>query len=72
VTDALWSYQTPPLEVPRAAFEVWMPLPTFLAAIPVWLAGAANWFRAAQAMSVVVSAAVAALACVWARTWPRR
>ena len=62
VTDALWSYQTPPLEVPRAAFEVWMPLPTFLAAIPVWLAGAANWFRAAQAMSVVVSAAVAALA----------
>jgi hypothetical protein len=62
VTDALWSYQTPPLEVPRAAFEVWLPLPTFLAAIPVWLAGAANWFRAAQAMSVVVSAAVAALA----------
>jgi len=62
VTDALWSYQTPPLEVPRAAFEVWLPLPTFLAAIPVWLAGAANWFRAAQAMSVVVSATVAALA----------
>ncbi len=62
VTDALWSYQTPPLEVPRAAFEVWMPLPTFLAAIPVWLAGAANWFRAAQATSVVVSAAAAALA----------
>ena len=30
VFDALWSYGTPPLEVPRAAFEVWLPLPTFL------------------------------------------
>ncbi len=62
VTDALWSYQTPPLEVPRAAFEVWMPLPTLIAAIPIWLAGAANWFRAAQVFSVVVSAIGAALA----------
>jgi hypothetical protein len=62
VTDALWSYQTPPLEVPRAAFEVWMPLPSLLAAVPVALAGAANWFRAAQVLSVVVSAIGAALA----------
>jgi hypothetical protein len=62
VTDALWSYQTPPLEVPRAAFEVWLPLPALLAAISVWLAGAANWFRAAQVLSVVVSAIGAALA----------
>lgn len=62
VTDALWSFQTPPLEVPRAAFEVWMPLPTLIAAIPIWLAGTANWFRAAQVFSVVVSAIGAALA----------
>jgi hypothetical protein len=62
VTDALWSYQTPPLEVPRAAFEVWLPLPALIAAIPIWLAGAANWFRAAQVFSVVVSAIGAALA----------
>ena len=62
VTDALWSYQTPPLAVPRAAFEVWMPLPTLIAAIPIWLAGATNWFRAAQVFSVVVSAIGAALA----------
>jgi hypothetical protein len=62
VSDALWSYQTPPLEVPRAAFEVWMPLPTLLAAIPIALAGAGNWFRAAQVLSVVVSAIGAALA----------
>jgi hypothetical protein len=62
VSQALWSYQTPPLEVPRAAFEVWLPLPSFLAALPIALAGTANWFRAAQAMSVVVSAIVAVLA----------
>ena len=62
VSDALWSYQTPPLEVPRAAFEVWLPLPTLIAAVPIWLAGAANWFRAAQVFSVVVSAIGAALA----------
>jgi hypothetical protein len=62
VSQALWSYQTPPLEVPRPAFEVWLPLPSFLAAVPIALAGAAHWFRAAQAMSVVVSAIVAALA----------
>ena len=32
VSDALWSYQTPPLQLPRAAFEVWLPLPSFLVA----------------------------------------
>ena len=37
VSDALWSYQTPPLVFPRPAFEVWLPLPTFLAAIPMAL-----------------------------------
>ena len=35
VSDALWSYATPPLVFPRPAFEVWLPLPTFLAAIPM-------------------------------------
>ena len=62
VSDALWSYQTQPLVVPRAAFEVWLPLPSLLAAIPIWLAGAANWFRAAQVVSVVSGGAIAALA----------
>ena len=32
LTDSLWSFQTPPLVVPREAFEVWLPLPTFAAA----------------------------------------
>ena len=46
VSDALWSYQTPPLEIPRAAFEVWLPLPSFLAAIPMAILGAT--FAASQ------------------------
>jgi hypothetical protein len=62
ISDALWSYQTQPLVVPRAAFEVWMPLPSLLEAIPVALAGAANWFRAAQVVSVLASSIVAVLA----------
>jgi hypothetical protein len=62
VSDALWSYQTPPLVLPRAAFEVWLPLPSLLAAVPMALAGAANWFRAAQVVSAVAGSAVAVLA----------
>ena len=61
--DALWSYQTQPLAVPRDAFEV-----VAAAAQPagrdprsLWRA-TANWFRAAQVVSVVASAVVVALA----------
>ncbi|HXG39545.1 MAG TPA: hypothetical protein VNJ28_01250 [Candidatus Limnocylindrales bacterium] len=60
VSDAIWSYQTPPLVIPRPAFEVWLPLPTFLAAIPMALAGPT--FRAAQVVPVVAGALVAVLA----------
>ena len=60
VADALWSYQTPPLIVPRPAFEVWLPLPTFLAAVPMALFGAT--FAAAQAAPVIVGALVPVLA----------
>ncbi len=38
-SDALWSYGTPPLVFPRPAFEVWLPLPSLLAAIPMALLG---------------------------------
>jgi hypothetical protein len=62
ISDALWSYQTQPLTVPRAAFEVWMPLPSLLSAIPMALLGTAEWFRAAQVMAVVAGAIVAGLA----------
>jgi hypothetical protein len=61
VSDALWSYQTQPLAVPRAAFEVWMPLPSLVEALPMALAGTANWFRAAQVASVLASSIVAVL-----------
>ena len=59
-SDALWSYGTPPLSFPRPAFEVWLPLPTFLAAIPMALFGAT--FASAQASSIVVGAIVPVLA----------
>ncbi|MDP9482748.1 MAG: glycosyltransferase family 39 protein, partial [Chloroflexota bacterium] len=60
VSDALWSYQTPPLIFPRPAFEVWLPLPTFLAAIPMAIFG--HTFAAAQVSSVLVGAVVPVLA----------
>jgi hypothetical protein len=60
VSDALWSYQTPPLSFPRDAFEVWLPLPSLLAAIPMALLGAT--FAAAQWSSVVLGALVPVLA----------
>ncbi len=60
VSDALWSYQTPPLVFPRPAFEVWLPLPTFLAAIPMAIAG--TTFAAAQVSSIVMGALVPVLA----------
>ena len=60
VSDALWSYQTPPLVFPRPAFEVWLPLPTFLAAIPMAIAG--STFSAAQISSVLVGSLVPVLA----------
>src|SRR5918996_1051285 len=60
VTDAIWSFQTPPLVVPRPAFEVWLPLPSLLAAIPMALFGAT--FGSAQVSSIVIGAVVAVLA----------
>ena len=60
VSDALWSYATPPLVFPRPAFEVWLPLPTFLAAIPMALFGPT--FQAAQVVSVLIGAVVPVLA----------
>ncbi|HET7472955.1 MAG TPA: hypothetical protein VFJ71_07510 [Candidatus Limnocylindrales bacterium] len=60
VTDALWSFQTPPLVVPRAAFEVWLPLPTFAAAIPMAVLG--STFAAAQVSSVLIGSLVPVLA----------
>lgn len=60
VSDALWSYSTPPLIFPRPAFEIWLPLPTYLAAIPMAILG--TTFAAAQVSSVLLGAAVPVLA----------
>ena len=60
VSDALWSFQTQPLVVPRAAFEVWLPLPTFLAAVPMAVFG--STFAAAQVSSVLIGSIVPVLA----------
>ena len=60
ISDALWSYQTPPLIVPRAAFEVWLPLPTFLAAVPMAILGTS--FAASQVSSILLGALVPVMA----------
>jgi hypothetical protein len=64
VSDALWTFLTPNLVVPHAAFEVWLPLPSFLAAIPMALLGTS--FQAAQVSSVLIGAIVPVLAWVLA------
>ena len=51
VADAIWSFGTPPLAFPRPAFEVWLPLPSFLAAIPMALFGDDVRRRAARRRS---------------------
>jgi hypothetical protein len=65
VSDALWSYATPPLVFPRPAFEVWLPLPTILAAVPMAVFG--HTFAAAQVSSVLVGSFVPVLAWQLAR-----
>src|SRR5262245_21824489 len=60
VSDAIWSYQTPPLVFPRPAFEVWLPLPSFLYAVPMLVLGPSLW--AAELASSVVGSIVAVLA----------
>src|SRR3954468_21176615 len=60
VSDAIWSFNTPPLAFPRPAFEVWLPLPSFLAALPMALFGPT--FGAAQLSSVVIGSIVCVLA----------
>jgi hypothetical protein len=68
VSDALWSYGTPPLVLPRPAFEVWLPLPSLLAAVPMALVATERpipldvAMHASQVVSVVAGGVVAVLA----------
>ena len=68
ISDALWSYGTPPLVFPRPAFEVWLPLPSLLFAIPMALSGATapipleTALRASQAVTAILGALLCVLA----------
>jgi hypothetical protein len=59
-SDALWSFQTPPLSFPRPAFEVWLPLPTLLIALPMLVFGTS--FAVAQLPALLVGALLPVLA----------
>ncbi|MDP9483096.1 MAG: hypothetical protein M3P84_07740 [Chloroflexota bacterium] len=60
VSDAIWSFQTPPLVFPRPAFEVWLPLPSLLALPAMALLGPT--FDAAKIPAVLVGSLVPVLA----------
>ena len=62
VSDSVWSFATPPLVVPKPAFELWLPMSSFLSAGVMALAGPT--YDAAQLAGAVVGATVAPLA--WA------
>src|SRR5687768_2152591 len=66
VTDSLWSYATPPLVVPRPAFELWMPMSSCIAAAGMAVLGTTFW--AAQVASCLVGALLAPLAWAVARS----
>ncbi len=59
-SDALWSFQTPPLVFPRPAFEVWLPLPTLMIALPMALFGTS--FAVAQVPAILVGSLIPVLA----------
>jgi hypothetical protein len=59
-SDALWSFQTPPLSFPRPAFEVWLPLPSLLIALPMLVFGTS--FAVAQLPALLVGALLPVLA----------
>jgi hypothetical protein len=68
--DALWSYATPPLTLPRPAFELWQPLASLIAAVPMSVLGPT--FDAAQLGFALVGALLSPLAWLVARDAARR
>jgi hypothetical protein len=65
VIDAIWSYATPPLVLPRPAFELWQPMASFVAAPPMAVLGPT--FSAAQVAFALLGALLAPLAWLVAR-----
>ena len=62
VSNAVWSYATEPLEVPKPAFTLWLPMSTFVSAAAMTVVGDSFW--AAQLGHSLLGALVAPLA--WA------
>lgn len=62
VSNAVWSFATEPLEVPKPAFTLWLPMSTFVSAAAMTVAGDSYW--AAQLGHALLGATVAPLA--WA------
>lgn len=60
VSDAIWSFSTEPLVFPKPAFEVWLPLPTWVGAASMAVFGTS--FAAAQVPTVLIGALVPVLA----------
>jgi hypothetical protein len=65
VSDAVWSYATPPLVAPKPAFELWMPLSSLVSAASMMVLGTSYW--AAQVGAALLGALVAPLAWALAR-----
>src|SRR5512141_839076 len=65
VIDAICSYATPPLVIPRPAFELWQPMASFMAALPMSILG--TTFDAAQIGFAFLGATLAPLAWLVAR-----
>jgi hypothetical protein len=65
VSHGVWSYATPPLEVPKPAFELWLPMSSFVSAAAMSVLGSSYW--AAQVGSALLGALVAPLAWGLAR-----
>ena len=59
VSDGVWSYATPPLQAPKPAFELWLPMSTFISAAAMSVLESTFW--AAQVGAALLGAAVAPL-----------
>lgn len=70
VADATWSYATPPLLLPKPAFELWMPLASLVAVPAIALLGP-SW-AAVQVAGVLIGALAAPLAWAVGRDAGRR
>ncbi len=64
-TDVLWSYATPPWDLPRPAFDLWLPVTSLVAAVPMLIAGTSA--QAGQVGGLLLGSLLAPLAWVVAR-----